>query len=275
MEKLYSRLANDDSDNTHNRQSEDCERLLSDSNDATHATASSRSLPVWAQISLIGVTLVAATLLGIQIDRRWLNLDSTCTKRISHASPVIEDVDITYDTVKFNGSFFSEDIFRQPASPEVDAAWEALGVDYRPAIITEDEAAVAGLDPDQVQVSQEHGGGYMVNVEGLHHLHCLNLLRKSLFYNYDYYKASGEGAFGDPDKVVHVHVSHCLDILRQQLMCTVDTGVLGQWWVNPDHPCKNFDAVRQWAEDHQAPEIMPEHWLELPDADTKILPEIP
>jgi hypothetical protein len=29
--------------------------------------------------------------------------------------------------MKFNGSFYKEDIYRQDPSPEVDAAWEALG----------------------------------------------------------------------------------------------------------------------------------------------------
>jgi hypothetical protein len=42
-------------------------------------------------------------------------------------------------------------------------------------------------------------------------------------------------------------------------MCNVDAAVLGQVWYNPEHPkafpdfntvhkCKNYDAVRKWAE---------------------------
>ena len=42
-------------------------------------------------------------------------------------------------------------------------------------------------------------------------------------------------------------------------MCNVDTGVLGQRWVDPEEPygfpdfqtthkCKNYDAIREWAE---------------------------
>ena len=55
-----------------------------------------------------------------------------------------------------------------------------------------------------------------------------------------------------------------MDILRQQLMCNVDFNVFGQVWVDninqpfPDfmtkHKCKNFDAIRQWAHDHQVTE---------------------
>jgi hypothetical protein len=45
-------------------------------------------------------------------------------------------------------------------------------------------------------------------------------------------------------------------------MCNVDTGVLGQVWVDPEKPnafpdfntrhmCKDYDAVRRWAKDLQ------------------------
>jgi hypothetical protein len=41
---------------------------------------------------------------------------------------MLEDIDISYDVVQFNGTFVRENIYRQGAGPEVDAAWEALGV---------------------------------------------------------------------------------------------------------------------------------------------------
>lgn len=41
---------------------------------------------------------------------------------------MLEDIDISYDVVQFNGTFIHENIYRQGAGPEVDAAWEALGV---------------------------------------------------------------------------------------------------------------------------------------------------
>lgn len=33
-----------------------------------------------------------------------------------------------------------------------------------------------------------------------------NLVRKSLYYNYDYYLNEGEGAFGDPAETLKWHV---------------------------------------------------------------------
>jgi Mycotoxin biosynthesis protein UstYa len=58
-------------------------------------------------------------------------------------------------------------------------------------------------------------------------------------------------------------------------MCSVDIAVLGQVWWNHDEPtafpdfntkhkCRNFEAVRQWAYEHQAPERVPEDYLQPP-----------
>lgn len=49
--------------------------------------------------------------------------------QLTIAAPVLKDVKIKYAEKQFNGTFMEEDVYRRPASPEVDAAWEALGVD--------------------------------------------------------------------------------------------------------------------------------------------------
>ncbi|KUJ19253.1 uncharacterized protein LY89DRAFT_731660 [Mollisia scopiformis] len=191
-------------------------------------------------------------------------------------TPVLDDIPLTYTLTQFNGSFLNENIYRQAASPEVDSAWEALGINYRALRVPPSLASKSGLSTFQVQISPKYGGGYPVNVEGLHHLHCLNLLRQSLWYNYPYYRDLGQGAFRNEEFIVQKHVSHCLDILRQQLMCTVDVGVLGQVWVhknepeaftdfNTKHTCRDFEAVRTWAEERQLPESVPTDFLQPPE----------
>lgn len=68
-------------------------------------------------------------------------------------------------------------------------------------------------------------------------------------------------------------------------MCTVDTGVLGQVWWNLDEPepfvdfntkhqCRNFEAVRKWAEERQMPEDVPADYLQ-PPSEGDVLAEIP
>lgn len=76
-----------------------------------------------------------------------------------------------------------------------------------------------------------------------------------------------------------------MDILRQQLMCTVDLGLLGQiWWdkgypqafpdFNTQHVCRDFEMVRKWAEDNQAPVEVPKDYLLIPRSED-VLESIP
>lgn len=195
---------------------------------------------------------------------------------------------ITYHEQLFNGSFMHENIYRQAASPKVDAAWDALGINYRASLIPEAEALKSGMTKSHVHISEKYGGGYPGNVEGLHHLHCLNLIREALYYNVDYYRAKGEGAFKNKDGIVRLHVSHCVDILRQQLMCMPDVGVLGQIWYdkeapkafvdfNTKHQCRNYEEIRKWAEEHQLPadHEVPADFLEPPEDESMVYESIP
>ncbi|RHZ56930.1 hypothetical protein CDV55_101223 [Aspergillus turcosus] len=245
-----------------------------------------RSHGSWLKVFLYIATAVVSCLVGLFIGHQVQDLDGICTRHVSHYSPVTANVDITFQPQRFNGSLLKENIYRQDASPEVDAAWEALGVNYRSLRVPAEEAEKSGLARDQVKINQKYGGGYPANVEGFHHLHCLNLLRQTLYYNYDYYHKLGQGAFKNDDFIVRRHVSHCLDIIRQQLMCTIDTGVLGQVWIHPDHPeayvdfntqhqCKNFEAIRQYAESNQLPAQIPKDFLEPPKQGDRIYDEIP
>ncbi|KAF7185990.1 hypothetical protein HII31_12676, partial [Pseudocercospora fuligena] len=105
-------------------------------------------------------------------------------KTVSRPSPILSNLDIRWKEVQFNGSLLKENIYRKDAGPEVDIAWKELGVDYHALIIPSSIAQSVGIDLDQVQVNDKYGGGYPANIEGLHHLHCLNLLRQTLHWNY-------------------------------------------------------------------------------------------
>ncbi|KAL0943163.1 tat pathway signal sequence [Colletotrichum truncatum] len=234
---------------------------------------------------LIISNLISARV-GAHVGSSRAKLNSVCAAHTTQWSPVLKEVDVKYDWKSFNGSFLEEDVYRQQGSPEVDAAWEALGVDYRAGVISIEDGLKSGLDMSFVRRSEKYGAGFFVNVEGMHHLHCLNLVRKALFFNYDYYKKLGTHAFKNDDNIVKVHVSHCLDTVRQVLMCNFDTGVLGQVWANdppqpfPDfhtkHMCKNYEELRQWAEDLQAPlaETLPNDYS-VPPQPEWVIPHTP
>jgi hypothetical protein len=48
-------------------------------------------------------------------------------------APLLKEVDVKYGYKHFNGSFMRQTVFRKLGSPEVDAAWETLGVDCESA----------------------------------------------------------------------------------------------------------------------------------------------
>jgi hypothetical protein len=112
-------------------------------------------------------------------------------------------------------------------------------------------------------------------------------VRKSLYFNFEHYKAMGMHAFQNDDDILRLHVTHCLDTVRQVLMCNVDTSILGQVWVNSDKPtafpdfntrhmCKNFDAIKAWAGKVEAApnDELPSDYMAQPDPED-ILPYTP
>lgn len=44
-------------------------------------------------------------------------------------APIMKDVGVSYNLVRFEGSLLKSNVFRQDAGPEVDAAWKSLGAD--------------------------------------------------------------------------------------------------------------------------------------------------
>ncbi|ODH42645.1 hypothetical protein ACO22_01170 [Paracoccidioides brasiliensis] len=220
----------------------------------------SQRLLFFTLLVVLGISVFCNVVLISEQYKRW-NLDKICSVYTSqYSSPLLKDIDISYETVHFNGSFTKKTIYRQRPSPEVDQAWYDLGVHYGSIVIPENEAERYGIRKDQVKRRKDQGGGFFANVEIFHHLHCLNLLRQASHFNFEYYSREGKGAFQDPENILETHISHCVDIIRQQLMCTADIGVFGQWWIegtgpfidfNTAHKCRNFEDIRKWAEKRQ------------------------
>lgn len=53
-----------------------------------------------------------------------------------YSAPILHDIDFQLSTKTFNGSFFNQTPFRQPAGVIVDAAWESLGVDCKAGVMS-------------------------------------------------------------------------------------------------------------------------------------------
>lgn len=85
----------------------------------------------WALLGccLLAITIGLSTGVAILVVLGWQNRGTaSCFQQTSMPSPITRDLEITYHTQHFNGSFMHENVYRKSASPEVDAAWEALGI---------------------------------------------------------------------------------------------------------------------------------------------------
>ncbi|KAJ8110833.1 hypothetical protein ONZ43_g5774 [Nemania bipapillata] len=197
----------------------------------------------------LGLTLLSSIVMNVIlfVQRQRTDLDHLCTRQMTlNWSPIL-DKPMTYTDIRFNGSLFKSDIYRQPPSPEVDQKWLDLGLNLRPQVIPESQGEKAGLTPNQAKRLDSQGGGYFVEVEAIHHLHCLNVLRQNIWFNADYYRERKIGVWSNTEPVVRLHVGHCINIIRQQLMCTADTGLFGQMWTltESEHGLSNTNQGRQ------------------------------
>jgi len=128
-------------------QSEDCESLSHEPEKSSSFKSYSQNIiPRLLTALLLVTTLIVGAVLGAWLGSNHFikanefcihEVSQDCTPSQSHirsqkltpAAPLLDEIEINFSTIRFNGSLLKENIFRRPASPEVDAAWSSLGVD--------------------------------------------------------------------------------------------------------------------------------------------------
>ncbi|ELQ44102.1 hypothetical protein OOU_Y34scaffold00099g5 [Pyricularia oryzae Y34] len=171
------------------------------------------------------------------------------------AANIIGPLQTNVPTVLRDGSKDAP-IFAQSAGDAVDQAWQAIGTDMR-NIVIQDKDVIPGLDLNKshVQVAKHYGGGYVLELEAFRNIHCLNVLRQSLYFNARHYHKAIAGSQS-----------------QMELMCLADGSAHGFVWVdhtskriapdvNSNHRvCHDFDMIRLWAESRQVPATLPEDY---------------
>ncbi|MCJ1308132.1 hypothetical protein MMC25_001784 [Agyrium rufum] len=183
-------------------------------------------------------------------------------RKLSGPSPILDQIEISLQTVQRNGSFtagYHPTIYRQPPSDEVDLAWARIST-LNPVHITSADVVKLGGDPSETaRFPAEFGYGpdaHVARIDAFHLLHCLDALRREAYF--DYYFAE-QFPNGRPDETHMVHVSHCISMLAQNIMCNVPLTPVLHYWVDTaqepspnfsdNHRCQNFDAVLEWQEE--------------------------
>ncbi|SMR58931.1 unnamed protein product [Zymoseptoria tritici ST99CH_1A5] len=166
--------------------------------------------------------------------------------------------------------------YTAPPSEKVERAWADFGIWLPHFILPKSLGPTFGLNNSHYWIPEETHGteGYPVVPEMIHQLHCLNSIRKSLYYNHEYYAEKSTQAGEEMDEsFMKAHLNHCVDALRERLLCLADVGVTPFLWRDeegrtmPDfeteHKCHDHNAVISWWKDHAIP---------LKQSDVRVLP---
>ncbi|KAL2260169.1 hypothetical protein VTK26DRAFT_5928 [Humicola hyalothermophila] len=175
-------------------------------------------------------------------------------------SPVHDRTQINIIHTRVNGTLLDMDhsIFRQPPSPEVDAAWERIG-SLLPHIITAQDVVRLGKDPSKVaRLTEDWGYGpeaYLAELDVMHTIHCLNAIRRDVHWKHYFGDQYPDGEFPELHKI---HTDHCLYIVLQDLMCHATADLITTVWVdgqlnpfpdfNINRKCRNFSDLLEWHE---------------------------
>lgn len=177
----------------------------------------------------------------------------------SLSAPVLNHIELPFSPKTLDARrYTNQSIYVDTPSPEVDQAWERIS-DELIFGITHDDVLRIGKDPQRaIRFNPAWGLGedlYMAEVDVFHQIHCLNMLRKALVTNYDYYWGRRWGFA--PPLDFRTHLRHCTSVLLQGLMCHADAEVIThEWredqpWPFPDFgvvkQCRDFDAFLDWA----------------------------
>ncbi|KAJ8121333.1 hypothetical protein ONZ43_g2184 [Nemania bipapillata] len=214
-------------------------------------------------VIVIAHWLLFSALLGFASTRN--QQDSGSSTSAFAYSPVLNDIDLPFSPKEmFAQRYHNQSIYVGQPSPEVDAAWDRI---QEPMIwgVSGDDVRRVGKDASKaVKYDSAWGFGddlYMVEVDVFHQIHCLNVLRKGLVTNYDYYWGRRWGF--EPPLDFKTHIRHCMSLLLQNLMCDADVEIITHEW-NEEQPwpfpdfgpvkqCRDFDALLEWAESNKLP----------------------
>ncbi|KAJ6018703.1 hypothetical protein N7522_000770 [Penicillium canescens] len=215
----------------------------------------------WIFLTITNVVILSINIFLVFSGKRSFSSDqrNAILRPVSWWSPILDDIEIPGYETTLNGTLFplpEISIARQEPSAENDAAWHQYEK-VLTHVVTREQIIKLGKDPEKVaRFDDEYWGmgddAYMVQLDVMHQIHCLNLLRKSAFADYPGY----EPEMDPKDKMWWIHLGHCTDILLQNLQCNANTEVLTLDWVEgrqapwPDfsvnRKCRDFNALVDW-----------------------------
>ena len=176
-------------------------------------------------------------------------------------APILDQKHISISTVQRNGSFVALDtpsVWRQGPSEAVDYAWNRIATLSPIPLSSNDVELLGGNSSDTARFPPIFGLGgdaHIGRLDVFHLIHCLDALRREVWFDHYYSKKYPNG----PDDAHYVHVTHCISMLLQNIMCNAPLTPILHYWVDTaqepspnfsdNHQCRDFDTVMAWQEE--------------------------
>jgi len=164
-------------------------------------------------------------------------------------SPAIDVIDKEFHTFPLLSSYTEE------PSPEVDQMWNEL-VNLRTMFYLDGEELATVNDCPETAVRGPKGH-YVAALAATHQIHCVDSLRKGLYFHYKYYQEKQDPLFAGKHHPPEGHLMHCVELLRNAVMCAGDVSVITYNWKKDQdfpeanfgsvtHACQKWDKIDEW-----------------------------
>ncbi|PPJ60548.1 hypothetical protein CBER1_11819 [Cercospora berteroae] len=186
----------------------------------------------------------------------------------------MSDMDMAIYTLTFNDLDYK--VTRYTDKPDyvgtqVDRNWHDLGVNGPPIVVPTAETQYFDIEPHHARVDPSQSSaipyeGVAGMIQAQHRLHCLNMLRQGLWYNWEYYRRIQHPDWSSKQEVMlgnyslmELHTAHCVDQLRQSIMCESDLAIIpymrdengeGKMDFSRRKRCRNYDSLLHWHRNH-------------------------
>ncbi|GIZ49329.1 hypothetical protein CKM354_001236100 [Cercospora kikuchii] len=210
--------------------------------------------PLWALawlLSIITTSALTSRYARPSLQQQMQNLE--------WYSPLWKYIDMHLEHVKVDGEFWwnSSNVWRQDPSPEVDAAWSKLhgGVHNR-VLVSKEDWIKSGFDVEKGAkwIGDPTGNTYIAEVNILHVMHCVNVMREAAFLDYYWYVRPIDPSYW-------THYYHCLDMVRQEIMCSASLDLAPMYWTDYmpfatiefsiDRKCRRWDDIMDFVKAHE------------------------
>ncbi|KAG8408980.1 hypothetical protein J3458_019987 [Metarhizium acridum] len=154
--------------------------------------------------------------------------------------------------------------YDKPPGPETDQLWHDLVNTGAMFPLSEEQFSEVNDNIETgIRYTHDPQGRFLGTLAATHQIHCVDALRKGLWFHYEHYRATNDPLFIDKDPPEE-HLMHCVEMLRNAVMCFGDVSVITYNWKKGHdapkgsfkslHACQKWDKIEDWRAIHNITE---------------------